>query len=79
MNTYARCSEHPFCSQSWDWLLFVPLGWGPVLGIAATSPERIVQGQPYQPSEKRSFRAARMRESSTRLRRRRSNLCGRIF
>ena len=27
-------------------VVFVPLGWTIVLGIAATSPEKIVQGQP---------------------------------
>ena len=29
-------------------VVIVPLGWGLVLGIAATSPEKIVQGQAYQ-------------------------------
>lgn len=29
-------------------VLSVPLGWTVVLGIAATSPEKIVKGQPYQ-------------------------------
>lgn len=32
-------------------VVFVPLGWIIVLGIAATSSEKIVQGPPYQQND----------------------------
>jgi hypothetical protein len=32
-------------------VVIVPLGWGLVLGIAVASPEKIVQGQPYQQND----------------------------
>ena len=48
MNTLRAPVGASFLLAVMGLVVIVPLGWGPVLGIAATSPEKIVQGQPYQ-------------------------------